>query len=809
MKFAAHINLSGKGVDLDLADGLKKTRTGSDASRLYKVSSNKEWGNGLGKRTAKNSVKTVFFNFKEYISFFVALFIIQSMFWMICFTASTNITHRYNVIKSQYDYDMLIEGIDLSERAAIENALYIKSFQYIRSYESYEFSTPDAYHDYYSLKVSLKPGHSAETFISYYIDGTGVGRENVSISYTPRYEFMEDYLNATMKNGVLAAVFLTVLSVVLLMALYNVRINHYKFLYGIYMTCGAGFKKLFSTAKWEMFVISATTLLASFFSVFATLKIAYGFAGVSDLHITWWMIPSVIMLNFITVYFAVRTPMKHMANKPPIALIAAQDNSNLVSSPRRSFKIFNKSFPYHYELFSTWRFRRYILGTLVTAIIFTSLFICGIYAAHMNKTDSETSATDAVINVDYWDIDMQGGEDADFGVADAVDLMDEIMTGCIDNVDGVKYSLWLNKKSATEIISHILLRTESLSGNSNYAATSENVEGYEVATNYVNYTAFDRHYIDTICSLYDVEGDPYAVLEDSGKIIISDSIYNTKNFNIKPGDKVYAAQFLFKKDRIDEVFYDNISYLRVQLERYAFDYKEYEVAAVVHASDGEGYMTVGMNYGEFLSFTGMTDLSRTVQVMLDSSVTQSEADKILNEIDKNLSLELGDYRIGYTIQNEYTALKRQLASEGISYQSIIIISVMLLLLSPVVWFFSQVLFYMKREKEISLLCMFGAQENQLRGVYTFAGIIMAGLAMAATVLLSLAASYIMFKLFNQILPSFGFTGGTRYDFYLSGAALLISIAVSAVCGFISSYIPYSISRRRRETGYVSRLSEQN
>ena len=35
--------------------------------------SNDGWGNGLGLRTAKNSVKTVFFNFKEYLSFFTQL----------------------------------------------------------------------------------------------------------------------------------------------------------------------------------------------------------------------------------------------------------------------------------------------------------------------------------------------------------------------------------------------------------------------------------------------------------------------------------------------------------------------------------------------------------------------------------------------------------------------------------------------------------------------------------------------------------------------------------------------------------------
>ena len=60
--------------------------------------SNDGWENGLGARTAKNSFKTVFFNFKEYISFFVVLFIIQSMFWLLCFTTSTNVANEYKEI---------------------------------------------------------------------------------------------------------------------------------------------------------------------------------------------------------------------------------------------------------------------------------------------------------------------------------------------------------------------------------------------------------------------------------------------------------------------------------------------------------------------------------------------------------------------------------------------------------------------------------------------------------------------------------------------------------------------------------------
>lgn len=791
------------------AEKNKKSPMSSDISRIYKVNPKNEWGNGLGKRTAKNSIRTVFFNFSEYLSFFIALFLIQSMFWLICFTTSTNVIHRYNVITEQYNYDMFIEGIDINEKSVIENALYIKSFQTIRSFENYEFVDPDEFHDYYSLKVSLKAGKSSGTFIAYYIENTGVGTANVDITYTPRYMFMENYIAETLESGILAAVFLGLMSAVLLMALYSVRINHFKFLYGIYMTCGAGFKKLFSTAKWEMMVVSATTLLASFGATLLTVKIMYSAAGVHEIYIKWWMAPAVIILNLITVYFAVRMPMRHMAKKPPLSLIVAEDNSNLVSSPRRSFRIFNKTFPYHYELYGTWRFRKYLIRTLVTAVLFTSLFISGVYAAHMNKTKIEAAVTDANIRIDYWDIDISGNADNYFGVADAVDLMDEILTECVDNVKGVKYSVWENSEQATSITSHILMQKNNFTGNSDYKTRASNVDDYDVATNYVNYTALDRHYIDLLCSLYEVDGDPYEILSEGNKIIISDLIYNTKNFDFSPGDKIYAAQFLYKKYKIDEIYFDNTEYLRIQIERYAFDYKEYEIAAVIHGSQSEDNIIVGMNYDEYLTFTGDKSLNNIIDVTLDSGLTQVEADRILNDINIGLNIYLGDYGIDYSIVNNYKALKKQLDAESMSSLSIVIVSIMLLLLSPVVWFFSQLLFYKKREKEISLLRMFGAYEKQLRGVYTFAGLIMSALAMVTTVILSVITTFIINKLFNQILPSYGFSDGTRYEFFISGLALLISIAVSVACGFLSSYIPYTVGKHRRKTEYASQLSEQN
>ena len=83
--------------------------------------SNDGWGNGLGARTAKNAVKTIFFNFREYVSFFVVLFIIQSMFWLLCFTTTTNLLHEHEEITELYDYQFEPFQADLYRQLTNDN----------------------------------------------------------------------------------------------------------------------------------------------------------------------------------------------------------------------------------------------------------------------------------------------------------------------------------------------------------------------------------------------------------------------------------------------------------------------------------------------------------------------------------------------------------------------------------------------------------------------------------------------------------------------------------------------------------------
>ncbi len=787
---------------------------------------------GLGERKIKTAAKTVFKNFGEYASFFVALFIIQALLWLLCFSTSTNIARERQTIEKAYDYHFLVEHLTVSDVAALENTLTLKDYQVIRSYESYEIIPPDEYTDFHTLKVRLRDGSAPGTFIQYYLTNNDINTDRLQITYTPLYTYETEYISSNIRDAVWAGILLVVLSVIVMMSLFNIRLNHYKFMYGIYMTCGAGFRRLFSSSIWEMMIISFTTLALSVLAGFGICAAMFGAVGVTA---EWWMIPLVLVLNLMIVFLAVRVPLQHLSRQTPVSLIVAQDNSNLVSSPRRSFKIFNKSFPYHYELFSIWRYRWYFVRTLVASILFTSIFLCTVYVGYMKKTDEAVMGSEFVAYVDFGNVDVMGVSEDVLNIHDIVEIMNDAQIEAVENIDGVTHSLWINETGASEINSHILLGSD-LSGGAKYAVSASGIEtGYDRAINMYSYTAMDKHFIDTLCGLYEIDGDPYAVLDGGNKIIISDALYNTKCFNFEPGDKVLVGKYIRGKlENADYMSLSNKEILKKQLEKCMYEYQEYEIAAVVHGYEAEDSLLFGMNYLEYFAFTRgaaskshdkvngsdaqavgeshaatVVDLDGAVRIFTRQGLDSSYSEQMLRQIREGLDRYIESYGMDVRIQRNYRILNDQLVAQRHTYDRILIMAVLLLLLSPVVWFFSQLLFYFKREKEINILRMFGATETGLKRLYSFAGLIMASLAIAITVILGYLSSFGIYKLFNNVLVKYGMTSGTRYEFYVSIPALITCVVVSVLCGFLSSYIPYSISKRRRAREAAEQLSAEN
>jgi hypothetical protein len=481
----------------------------------------------------KRAYKSVRYNYKQYLCFFVAVFVVQMFFWTLTFSTDTNSDNIRRVAQEKYEYHVIVRNMNGQQYTIMNNEVYYSQFEAQRAYEEVKFET---YTDLlgrvsYTAYVRLADIKSAgQAFEKDFIRPMKADPNSFDVTYTPLYDY--EYGSGLVREvqtqywGLM--VLMTVLSMLLLMALYNIRLNHYKFLYGIYMTCGADFKQLFHTAVWELLVVSLLTFLPSMITSVIVMVLSYRSVGVA-LHFLMSSVIKVFLFNVIAVVASVWLPMKWMSIKTPMSLIVAQDNSNLVTSPRRSFSILGKSMPLHYETYTTWRFRTYFIKLIATATAFSALFLCGLYIRQMVQTTLNDSITE---------FELTANEDIDDGTIDMI--MD---------IDGVSYCYWNSNVTIASLNSdHLLLTEQQASSAAGYTVPSTENATYTIATNQYQYTAFDEALIDMIVEydLYDIEGDPYSVLTQENTVIISDSLANTKMFDFKVGDKIMLATFAYR-----------------------------------------------------------------------------------------------------------------------------------------------------------------------------------------------------------------------------------------------------------------------
>ena len=107
--------------------------------------------------------------------------------------------------------------------------------------------------------------------------------------------------------------------------------------------------------------------------------------------------------------------------------------------------------------------------------------------------------------------------------------------------------------------------------------------------------------------------------------------------------------------------------------------------------------------------------------------------------------------------------------------------------------------YYKRENEFTILQAVGALGTDIKRLYIFGGIFMGVLSFIFCILLGFTLSFGLFKFVNVFVPHFaGFD--VRFPFYMPWYAILISVAMSVFCGFLSSFLPYrSFMRRKAKT----------
>lgn len=720
----------------------------------------------------KHGFRSVLSGFREFAIFFFAITLVQLLFWCPVLSMETRATAMKEEAYAAADYHILIDGMTNVDWSEYYNANFSITDTYDPEDRLYSSYTVDSYfneygEELYSIKILLNEESSRaanEFLILFPVIG-----EHAEVEISPRVDYGDD-IDRMHAAFLPVIIVLGLIGVVILLILYNIRINHYKFRYGVYMSFGADFEKLFQTSAWELIAITLLTFIPAFLISVLAITASFGFLPT----IVFGDFIRAIVWDLIVVMLAVYPSVKFLATRTPTSLIVAGDNSNYVSSPRVSFRIFRKSFPLHYELFGFWRFRRYYAILLISAIIFSSVFICGFFIDSMVSAAEDTRKPDFIVST------KAGGS------------VDDLIIDSIADIDGVDRVLWESSTSATSISAHVLMTSRQRSGIAD--KTIKSISGLYADNNYKYSLIDDRLYKQvTKEGGWKIEGDLSKVLSGTQYVAVSEYINNTESLNFKVGDKITLAILETISAPIDYNNPDNKYILRQLLNEGIYNYLTVEIAAIIDTNDTDSRYTIAMSDELYNQIVGRSPVRSSVSVYASDDLDYSETEALYESIRAEMSV-LDNVKIEKT----YDLMDSNIKSSTSFSHSVILCAVFILLISPPVWIFSQSMFGEKRRLENTMLSAFGATDKDLSNLYLFSGASLSVPAIVATAILGLAVSGSIYWIVNVFLTSLGMGADFRYNYEFSLLGLLLSIIISLVSSIASTYLPFLKWKRERD-----------
>jgi len=721
---------------------------------------------GYIRRNVKIAFKSVTFHYKQYICFFVAVFVVQMFFGIITMSSDNSNDIEYMLVNKEYDYHLVLKDLNSAQYVTIINDDYtvFRNDHIHDVVRIKERDEPGAYDSKYDVYIYLlnDPKESFSLLrIRYFEELASLNKAGLKYAFSPLYDFNSNLMANTVYY-VLFSTLITAVSVFLMMSLYNIRLNHFKFTYGIYTTFGAGFRKLAETSFWEMMLISCMTYIPACVCSYLVNFIIYRSTGQFFHFYPDSSLTKIFAFSFIISAASVLLPMWRLSRKTPMSLIIAEDNSNLVSSPRISVDITGTALNGKYERLTVWRFRTYILRTAVTAVVFCVMMMCGLFYSYMYSCKLEYELPQ--FELTFRTVSDNPERDYTFNS----ELRSELF-----EIDGIS-SIYapIRKEGPDHIMvskSDILPFTKSVTNmNDKSLKAVGNLESYII-------TSEDISFLER----FDYSGDLMGIFESPTNIIISDSVNNARSFTYKPGDKIQVCTSA-NNVITAPAYLSGTNLLRWKLERLDYNYTEYTICAVLH--DYPSFENVPV----FMGNNAFDDelKHRNVSIYIDPSLDQVQAEEIHEQI-----RDWADLYGNVSVKNTHDRGLKLIEYGKQKYPVYFSVSLLILIISPLIWFFSQSLFYDKRENEFSILEAFGALHSDIKKLYIFDGIFCSVLGVVLCVILDLVGVFMIYKFANVVMPYFE-NVNVRYSFYIPVIPFILSIITSGICGFMSVYMPW-------------------
>ncbi len=766
----------------------------------------------------------------QFLPFFFALLLIQSVFFSTLFVFQNNAKNEAAVIEQQYDYHVRIAGMSEMQKNRVMDSLIVSTTNSevarcvrLIEHDLNESISGDKHYDGYFFLITgnkvrtlfdFRPDTLSSNYEAFLSNIAGIFKaENApEITLSPLYRLEDRMLTRTLTGlfviGVLAAV-----SVFILASLFSTRSNYHKFAYGMYAACGATSRKLEGIAFFELLVCTGLTLCPALGLSYFLCDGIYAARGI-PFAFTWASALPELPLILIVVFSAVCPAMRLLAHKEPHSLLLAEDNANLLIPPRRSLWLPGKKFPQDYERITTLRLRKYHCKLAVVSALLCTVFVSGLYITNVYHTENQVQ--------DKIAYDFTFTFDNETYIDDA--LCDTFRAQPYVGRIHKSYSA----KSAFDLASHILIAEENVLAFSGLL-DHPNRDDFRV-TNDVQYmAAMDEDLIRMLRETYTITGDPLAVLTDSNAVIIANTYQNKHVLDYRPGDIVYVAipvqeepeeEYDWVTDENGNLYFGKVendteteteppqtSYQDVvesmvsgdnlllkQIEEMSFVRIPLTVAAVIEnypsAIDGIPLITGADTYQ---LITNESPKANTLYIYAEDEADGSDIDVLSGKI-RHLSYLYH----GASYIETGARLARQIREVSAYDQLLLLLSSFAVLFVPIAWFYSQILFYRKRENEFFVLQSIGADMKTIRGLHLQSVLLMIPVGIFSLLCATLTTA-LFYALSTFVFPVL-FSSGSAVigGFTLSPTAFIICFSLTLASCLASAYIPYLIYRAQHK-----------
>ncbi|MBQ9469149.1 MAG: hypothetical protein IJU52_09105 [Clostridia bacterium] len=696
------------------------------------------------RRNMKAAFTTVKSNFKEYVCFIIALTMVQMLFCVLTVAVLNDQKIEEKVYTERgYDYHCSIGGLDASDvnllmeikkRCDTEDKLH---FEYKHAGSEYRITFLDNYASCYQVFSEAVKSMNARYM-------------HVALVTTPLYEHDRDAGSAwTLLLPLLGGT--GVLAYFLVMALFRIRLNHFKFTYGVYMTYGADRKKLLSAAFYEMMLLVFLTFPAAIVLSYLCAALLYLPRG-SAFGFYFASLPVTLVMSLVSSLLALLAPITLLARTPPVKVLKAEDNSNLVSSARKSADLLRKS-AVRAELLGMWRFRKYLAVFLLSTVSFAVLFFAGASIAQSYTVNNDIAAPSFTVRATSEERYRSFvGFFKSNAAANGVGATVEKSAANPFSKGGAREN---DQPPALAVRA-----SDAVPGFFDELAGSDGEYGLTDKLEIRAYDADARACIDEVYG-YAWSGDPDLPLTDPDAVIVSSTFANSRALRLKPGDSVYLSVNYYPYPGAGGE--GDMMSTASKSENGVYVFRAYKVAAVIdNYADLDGmlvYLPVTAKEGEISAYEavmGSAPLFTEARIYVEGEDQEKLAAMMVEDY-------LSDYG-GIEYVRNYATVNEEAATAKNRPGLIMTLSLIILAVSPLAGVFSQMLFYRKRAGEFDVLRAVGGTKKVLRRIFLIDALVAAAASCACYALLAYGASYLITAFLNSGFSAL-FSGGTGAKIY--------------------------------------------